>query len=182
VPHPIDVLQLGRERVICCWQVGDVLIDPGPASRLETLLAALDGAVPAAVLLTHIHLDHAAATGALARLYPELQVYVHERGARHMADPERLIASATRLYGDRMELLWGTFEPVPQDRIHVLHGGERLRFGTDGFEVAYTPGHAQHHVSYLHDDGIAFVGDVGGVRIAPGLPAVPPTPPPDTDI
>lgn len=182
MPRPIDVLQLGRERVICCWQVGEVLIDPGPASCLDNVLAALDGAAPAAVLLTHIHLDHAAATGALARLYPELQVYVHERGARHMVDPERLIASATRLYGDRMELLWGTFEPVPQERVNVLHGGEQLRFGDDCFEVAYTPGHAQHHVSYLHDSGMAFVGDVGGVRIAPGLPAVPPTPPPDVDV
>jgi glyoxylase-like metal-dependent hydrolase (beta-lactamase superfamily II) len=182
MPRPIDVLQLGRERVICCWQVGTVLIDPGPASRLENVLAALDGDVPDAVLLTHIHLDHAAATGALARLYPQLQVYVHARGARHMADPERLIASATRLYGDRMETLWGTFEPVPQERLHVLEGGERLRFGADSFEVAYTPGHAQHHVSYLHGDGMAFTGDVAGVRIAPGTPAFPPTPPPDIDI
>jgi glyoxylase-like metal-dependent hydrolase (beta-lactamase superfamily II) len=182
VPQLIDVRQLGRERVICCWQVGSVLIDPGPASCIENVLAALDGAVPDAVLLTHIHLDHAAATGALARLYPKLKVYVHERGARHMADPERLIASATRLYGDRMELLWGRFEPVPSERIEVLHGGERLRFGDDGFEVAYTPGHAQHHVSYLHDGGTAFTGDVAGVRIAPGTPAFPPTPPPDIDL
>jgi glyoxylase-like metal-dependent hydrolase (beta-lactamase superfamily II) len=182
VPRPIDVRQLGRERVICCWQVGAVLIDPGPASCLENVLAALDGAVPRAVLLTHIHLDHAAATGALARLYPELKVYVHERGARHMVDPERLLASASRLYGDRMDLLWGTFEAVPQERIQVLHGGERLRIGPESFEVAYTPGHAQHHVAYLHDGGTAFTGDAAGVRITPGTPAFPPTPPPDIDI
>ncbi len=182
VPQPIDVRQLGRERVICCWRVGSVLIDPGPASCLENVLAALDGNAPRAVLLTHIHLDHAAASGALARLYPELKVYVHQRGARHMADPERLIASATRLYGDRMDVLWGTFEPVPSERIEVLEGGERLRFGDDSFEVAYTPGHAQHHVSYLHDEGTAFTGDVTGVRVASGTPAFPPTPPPDIDL
>lgn len=177
----IDCRQLGRERVICCWQVGDVLIDPGPSSCLETVLEALDGQRPRALLLTHIHLDHAGASGSMARLWPELEVYVHERGARHMADPERLIASATRLYGDDMERLWGAFEPVPQDRLRVLTGGEQVAVGADTFEVAYTPGHASHHVSYLHQ-GTAFVGDVGGVRITPEAPPIPPTPPPDIDL
>jgi glyoxylase-like metal-dependent hydrolase (beta-lactamase superfamily II) len=181
--QPIDTLQMGRERAICCWRAGDLLIDPGPASRLPTVLEALDGRVPRAVLLTHIHLDHAAATGALARMYPDLQVYVHEIGAPHMINPERLIASATRLYGDKMNTLWGTFEPVPEDRLIALRGGETLTFdGVGSFEVAYTPGHAKHHVSYLHEDGIAFVGDVAGVRIRPGDPVVPPTPPPDIDL
>jgi glyoxylase-like metal-dependent hydrolase (beta-lactamase superfamily II) len=181
--HAIDTLQLGRERAICCWRIGDLLIDPGPASRLPTVLQALDGLEPRAVLLTHIHLDHAAATGALARMYPDLQVYVHELGAPHMLNPERLIASATRLYGDRMDTLWGKFEPVPEDRLHVLVGGETLEFdGVGAFEVAYTPGHAKHHVSYMHEEGSAFVGDVAGVRIAPGAPVVPPTPPPDIDL
>src|ERR1700722_13938038 len=96
----IDCRHLGRERVICCWQVGEVLIDPGPTSTLDTLLEALDGWRPRALLLTHIHLDHAGASGTLARLWPELEVYVHERGARHMISPERLIESATRLYGE----------------------------------------------------------------------------------
>jgi glyoxylase-like metal-dependent hydrolase (beta-lactamase superfamily II) len=181
--QPIDTLQMGRQRAICCWRMGDLLIDPGPASRLPTVLEALDGLVPKAVLLTHIHLDHAAATGALARIYPELQVYVHEIGAPHMIDPDRLIASATRLYGDQMETLWGTFEPVPQDRLIALRGGETLTFdGVGSFEVAYTPGHAKHHVCYLHEDAIAFVGDVGGVRITPTAPVVAPTPPPDIDL
>lgn len=178
----IDCLHLGRERVICCWQVGDVLIDPGPGSTLTTLLEALDGWQPRALLLTHIHLDHAGASGTLARRWPELEVYVHERGARHMISPERLIESAARLYGDDMERLWGRFEAVPEERIRILEGGEHLTFGSDEFDVAYTPGHASHHVSYRHSGGTAFVGDVGGVRITPDGPPIPPTPPPDIDI
>jgi glyoxylase-like metal-dependent hydrolase (beta-lactamase superfamily II) len=177
----IDVRHLGRERVICCWQVGDTLVDPGPTSCVDTLLAELDGWVPKALLLTHIHLDHAGASGTLARLWPSLEVYVHERGAPHMIDPEKLLASATRLYGDEMDTLWGAFEPVPEDRLHALTGGEQLVIGDREFAVAYTPGHASHHVSYL-SDGVAFVGDVGGVRIAPEAPPIPPTPPPDIDI
>jgi glyoxylase-like metal-dependent hydrolase (beta-lactamase superfamily II) len=175
----IDLLHLGRERVIGCWQVGDVLIDPGPSSCIPTLLAELGDYEPRALLLTHIHLDHAGASGSLARRWPELEVYVHARGAPHMADPSKLIDSATRLYGAEMDRLWGDFVAVPESRLRVLNGGEKL-FGGD-FEVAYTPGHASHHVSYLHDC-TAFVGDVGGVQIAPGEPAIPPTPPPDIDL
>ena len=180
--RPIDCRHLGRERVICCWQVGEVLIDPGPSSCLPTLLEALGDERPSALLLTHIHLDHAGASGSLVRRWPDLEVYVHERGARHMASPERLLDSATRLYGDEMDKLWGPFEPVPEDRLRVLSGGERLSFGDDLFEVAYTPGHASHHVSYLHGDGVAFVGDTAGVRITPDGPVIPPTPPPDIDL
>jgi glyoxylase-like metal-dependent hydrolase (beta-lactamase superfamily II) len=179
----IDVRHLGRERVICCWQVGEVLVDPGPTSCLPTLLEALDGQRPRALLLTHIHLDHAGASGSLVRRWPDLEVYVHERGAPHMAEPERLLASAKRLYGEDMDRLWGDFEAVPQDRIRVLSGGEGLTAGGEEFEVAYTPGHASHHVSYRHPaTGTAFVGDVGGVRITPAAPAIPPTPPPDIDL
>jgi glyoxylase-like metal-dependent hydrolase (beta-lactamase superfamily II) len=177
----IDVLHLGSPRVIGCWQVGDVLIDPGPASCLPTLLEALGDQPPRALLLTHIHLDHAGASGSLVHRWPELEVYVHERGARHMADPSRLLESARRLYGEDMDRLWGEFVAVPQERLNVLQGGERLRFGDAQFEVAYTPGHASHHVSYLHE-GTAFVGDTGGVRIVEAGPAIPPTPPPDIDI
>ena len=177
----IDCLHLGRERVICCWQLDDVLVDPGPGSCLDTLLAALDGQRLRALLLTHIHLDHAGASGTLARMFPELEVYVHERGARHMADPQRLLDSARRLYGDDMDRLWGAFEPVRQEQLRPLAGGEVLQFGDRRFEVAYTPGHASHHVSYLHD-GTAFVGDVAGVRIIPQAPPIPPTPPPDIDV
>jgi glyoxylase-like metal-dependent hydrolase (beta-lactamase superfamily II) len=178
----IDTLHLGRRRWICCWQVGSVLVDPGPTRSLETVLAALEGWQPQAILLTHIHFDHAAATGTLMSMYPELEVYVHERGAPHMVNPERLWASASQLYGEaNMLAMWGEFVPVPEERMHVLAGGETLRIAGDTFDVAYTPGHAKHHVAYMHA-GTAFVGDVGGVRIEPGTPTLPPTPPPDIDL
>jgi glyoxylase-like metal-dependent hydrolase (beta-lactamase superfamily II) len=174
----IDLMHLGRDRVIGCWQVGDVLIDPGPTSCIDTLLSALGDERPRALLLTHIHLDHAGASGSLVERWPDLEVYVHERGARHMADPGRLLESATRLYGDDMDRLWGEFLAVPEANLRVISGGETV---AGGFEVAYTPGHASHHVSYLHE-GTAFVGDVGGVRIPPSSFVLPPTPPPDIDI
>lgn len=178
----IDTLHLGRRRWICCWQVGQVLIDPGPTLSLERVLAELDGWQPQAILLTHIHFDHAGGAGTLMRRFPELELYVHERGAPHMVDPERLWASASQLYGeDNMLAMWGEFVPVPAERMHVLGGGETLRIGGDEFEVAYTPGHAKHHVSYLHA-GTAFVGDVAGVRIEQETPTLPPTPPPDIDV
>jgi glyoxylase-like metal-dependent hydrolase (beta-lactamase superfamily II) len=175
----IDVDHVGRSRVICCYEVDGVLVDPGPESSVETLLAKLDGLEPRALLLTHIHFDHAGASGALVRRYPDLPVYVHDRGAPHMVDPERLVASARRLYGEDFDRLWGEVIPVPDDNIRVLHGDERV----EGFRVAYTPGHASHHVSYLHEDsGIAYVGDVAGVRIQPEEIVVAPTPPPDVDV
>ncbi len=176
----IDVRHLGRERVIGCWQVGDVLIDPGPASTLPTLLEELAGHRPRALLLTHIHLDHAGAAGSLVERFPQLEVYVHERGAPHLTDPARLLDSARRLYGEDMDRLWGEVLPVPEANLRVLAGGERV---LEVYEVEYTPGHASHHVTYLHrETGTAFVGDVGGVRITPQSPVVPPTPPPDIDI
>ena len=175
----IDVRHLGRERVIGCWQVGEVLIDPGPSSSLDGLLEGLGGSQPRALLLTHIHLDHAGAAGTLVKRWPELEVYVHEVGAPHLADPEKLLRSAARLYGDRMEELWGEVAPVPEQNLRALSGGEEVL----GFRVAYTPGHASHHVSFLHSDsGRAFVGDVAGVRIPPCELMLPPTPPPDIDV
>jgi glyoxylase-like metal-dependent hydrolase (beta-lactamase superfamily II) len=175
----IDLMHLGRERVIGCWQVDDVLIDPGPSSCLPVLLEALGDSPPRALLLTHIHLDHAGAAGSLVARWPELEVYVHERGARHMIDPAKLIESATRLYGDQMDTLWGEMLPVPEANLTVLSGGERVLGGA--YEVAYTPGHASHHVSYRRGS-TAFVGDVGGVRITADTMTIPPTPPPDIDV
>jgi glyoxylase-like metal-dependent hydrolase (beta-lactamase superfamily II) len=172
-------MHLGRPHVIGCWQVGEALVDPGPESSLETLLGALGEEEPRALLLTHIHLDHAAATGALVRRWPRLQVYVHERGAPHLIDPSRLLASAERLYGEAMDRLWGEIVPVPEANITALSGGERVL----GMRVAYTPGHASHHVCYLHEEsGTAFVGDVAAVLIPGTDLIVPPTPPPDIDV
>ncbi len=175
----IDVMHLGRPHVIGCWEVDGALVDPGPESSLQTVLEALGDEQPRALLLTHIHLDHAAATGALVRRWPELEVYVHERGAPHLIDPSKLLASAERLYGDQMQRLWGEIVPVPEANVKVLAGGETVL----GMRVAYTPGHASHHVCYLHEDsGTAFVGDVAAVRIPGSDLVVPPTPPPDIDV
>jgi len=178
----IDLMHLGMERVIATWEVDGVLIDPGPESCTERLVSELgDGYEPKAILLTHIHFDHAGATGAILRRWPELPVYVHERGAPHLADPAKLVTSATRLYGEEgMARLWGEVIPVPEANLHVLSGGETV---LDAYRVAYTPGHASHHVSYLHvDSGRAFVGDVAGVRIPPTGFVIAPTPPPDVDV
>jgi len=175
----IDVRHLGRERVIGCWEVDGILIDPGPTTSMENLIEALGDSRPRALLLTHIHLDHAGASGSLVRRWPDLPVYVHEIGAPHLADPAKLLASAERLYGDQMERLWGEVAPVPEANLKSLRGGEEVL----GFRVAYTPGHASHHVSYFHPPtGRAFVGDAAAVRIPPGDFVMPPTPPPDIDL
>jgi glyoxylase-like metal-dependent hydrolase (beta-lactamase superfamily II) len=177
----IDVLHRGREKVIACFDLDGILVDPGPQSCEDTLLEALGGERPKALLLTHIHFDHAGATGALVRRWPDLDVYVHERGARHLAAPEKLVASAARLYGgeDGLREIWGEVVPVPEANLHVLSGGETVL----GFKVEYTPGHASHHVCYLHEaSGTAFVGDMAGVRIPPSGLTLAPTPPPDIDV
>jgi glyoxylase-like metal-dependent hydrolase (beta-lactamase superfamily II) len=182
--EPIDVRFRGLDRVICCWRIGDVLVDPGPESSVANVIDALGGDFrPRALLLTHIHLDHAGGAGALVRRWPDLEVYVHERGAPHVIDPSKLLASAGRLYGeDNMGALWGDVLPVPAERVHALSGGETIPLA-GGFRVAYTPGHASHHVSYLHEDsGRAFVGDMAGVRIPPSDVTIAPTPPPDIDV
>jgi glyoxylase-like metal-dependent hydrolase (beta-lactamase superfamily II) len=172
-------MHLGKPHVICCWEVDGWLVDPGPQSCEETLLAAIGGERPKGLLLTHIHFDHAGAAGALVRRWPDLPVYVHERGAPHLIDPSKLLESVGRLSGDDMWELWGEVAPVPEERLRVLEGGESV----EGFRVAYTPGHASHHVCYLHEDsGDAYVGDVAGVRLPPYEHTVAPTPPPDIDV
>ena len=178
----IDVLQLGRERVIGAWDLGGAIVDPGPESRMETLLEGVQEE-PHTLLLTHIHLDHAGATGALVERFPGLTVFVHARGAPHLADPAKLLASAERIYGDRMKRLWGRVLPVPEGNLRVLEGGETIEVAGRSVDVAYTPGHASHHVVYFDkSDGTAYVGDVAGVRIPPSELVQPPTPPPDIDI
>ena len=187
----VDLLFLGWPHAVATVVVSGgstlALIDPGPTTCLETLEAGLQAqglrlSDVTHLLLTHIHLDHAGATGTLVRQHPHIQVVVHERGAPHMADPSKLLASATRLYGARMDELWGEFAPVPEKNMTVVAGGERIDAGGRTFEIAYTPGHASHHVSYFdRSSGVAFVGDTGGVCIDGGY-ILPPTPPPDIDI
>lgn len=187
----VDLLFVGQPQAIATAVVRSpgtlALIDPGPSSCLETLERGLEEqglhlSELTHILLTHIHLDHAGATGTLVRRCPQAQVFVHERGAVHMADPGKLISSAARLYGDQMDRLWGKFEPVPERNLTVLVGGERIEAGGRSFEVAYTPGHASHHVSYFdRSSGVAFVGDAAGMCIDGGY-VLPPTPPPDIDV
>lgn len=167
---------------------GVALLDPGPSSTLPALRAELARAGiqlsdVRSVVLTHIHLDHAGATGTLVREQPGIRVFVHEKGAPHLVDPERLLASAARLWGDEMDVLWGDVLPVPPDALVVLRGDERIAAGGRDLDVAYTPGHASHHVSYLSEDtGVAFIGDVAGVRLQPGAMVLPATPPPDVNL
>ncbi|MEE2635612.1 MAG: MBL fold metallo-hydrolase, partial [Acidobacteriota bacterium] len=167
---------------------GVALVDPGPSTclaHLRTTLAVQGIAVGdvRTILLTHIHLDHAGATGTLLRECPDIQVFVHERGAPHMVDPAKLLNSATRLYGADMDRLWGEFLSVPESNVHSLGGGERIAAADRQLEVAYTPGHASHHVSFLdRASGVAFVGDTAGLRTGADLFAMPPTPPPDIDL
>jgi glyoxylase-like metal-dependent hydrolase (beta-lactamase superfamily II) len=187
----IDLQFRGSPRVIATAIMsgadGVTLIDPGPSSCLPALEAGLRDRGMAlgdvrTLLLTHIHLDHAGAAGTICERVPDVRVFVHERGAPHMIDPAKLLASATRLYGDKMDTLWGAFQPVPADRTTVLVGGERLELAGTAIRVAYTPGHAKHHVSYLDEHaGMAYVGDTGGVRVS-GDYLIAPTPPPDIDV
>lgn len=171
-------MHLGTDRVICAYDVDGLVIDPGPQSCMHTLLDGLDGP-PRALLLTHIHLDHAGASGSLVARFPDLPVYVHERGAPHMVDPSRLVKSASQLWGDDIERLWGRIEPVPERSIHVVGSGDAV----EGFRVEDTPGHSGNHVSYLHEaTGDAYVGDTAGVRVAPSDYILPPTPPPEIDL
>ena len=188
----IDVTFMGFPRVIATVVLqgpgGVALIDPGPSTCLDTLRASLEerGMTVAdvkAVLLTHIHLDHAGATGSLVKENPEIAVYVHEKGAPHMVSPEKLLASAGRLYGDQMETLWGEFAPIPEANIRSLTGGERIDVSDRQLDVVYLPGHASHHVGYFDSaSGVAFVGDTAGIRLGTELFATPPTPPPDIDV
>ena len=187
-----DLQFQGLPRIIAIGMLqgpdGIALVDPGPSTTLPVLrreLAALGASVQdiSALLVTHIHLDHSGVAGTLVRENPRIKVYVHQVGAPHLVDPSKLVASAGRLYGDAMERLWGEVAPVAASAIVPLSGGERIAVGGRDWDVAYTPGHASHHVSFFSaDTGIAFVGDTAGVRVTPGGFVLPPTPPPDIDI
>jgi glyoxylase-like metal-dependent hydrolase (beta-lactamase superfamily II) len=164
------------------------LIDPGPESTIDILreqlrTRGLDFRSLDAILLTHIHLDHAGATGAIVRENPQIKVYVHEFGATHMVDPSRLLASAGRLYGGDLKPLYGDCLPVPESNLRPLEGGEQITVGQVKLDVFYTPGHASHHVAYWDPDSrIAFVGDNAGIRIEGKPYLLPATPPPDIDL
>ena len=182
---PIELLHGGSERVIASYLVetddGHALADCGPASCLPALKAGLAArglelTDVRHLLLSHIHLDHAGAAGVIVREHPGLQVHVSDVGAPHLIDPSRLEASARRLYGDSFDGLWGELAPVPEENVRLV-GDEVL-----GLACFRSPGHARHHVSYLHDDGTLYAGDSLGVRIAPARFVLAPTPPPEIDL
>jgi len=188
----IDTFMGGRERYTAAYLLHadePTLVETGPGTSVEPDARALEtlGIGPASlahIVLTHIHLDHAGGVGALAARYPRATVWVHERGARHLVDPERLVASATRVYGqDRMASLFGPVEAVPAERVRVLADGAILGIGGRSLLALDTPGHASHHVSLVDSTtGVVFTGDALGIHV-PDLPVLrPATPPPEFDL
>lgn len=188
----IDLDFMGTQESIASFLlVGDssaAIVETGPTSCLEHLMRGLkeNGVSPedvSQVLLTHIHLDHAGASGNLLELLPNATFYAHEVGLPHMIDPSKLIKSATRIYGERMEELWGEIRPVPEDRLVALKGGEEIEAAGGILKAHYTPGHAYHHLAFHEpESGALFAGDVAGIRL-PGQSYVrPPTPPPEVDM
>jgi len=188
----IDTLLGGWDRVTAGYLIEGprpVLVETGSQSSVPTLLAALDGlgvgpADLAGVVVTHIHLDHAGGAGDVARAFPNATVYVHEKGARHLADPARLVASALQVYGDLLDRLYGRLDPTPEERIRVLYDGDTVEIGPGRSLTAIdSPGHAKHHLG-LHDSvtGILFVGDAVGVRLPDAGVLRPSTPPPDFNL
>ncbi|MEH3052736.1 MAG: MBL fold metallo-hydrolase [Patulibacter minatonensis] len=177
----IDTHYLGQSQQICCWRVDeDTVVDPGPTVSLGALRHALGGAPLRRILVTHIHLDHSGGVGALLREHPEAEVWVGERGARHLIDPTRLVASAEQVYGgaDQLARLFGEIASVPEDRVRIVRDGEQI----EEMIVAETPGHAKHHVSFLNTvTGDAYVGDTASVRLPGHQFVLPMTTPPDTD-
>ena len=189
----IDLNFMGTEQVIASFLlIGDdsaALVETGPTTCLDDLTGGLKqhGVSPenvSQVFLTHVHLDHSGASGNLTELLPNATFYVHEIGHPHLVDPSKLLKSASRIYGDRMEELWGEVLPVPEDRLVSLKGGEEIEtVGGGVLTTHYTPGHAYHHLAYLEpESGMLFAGDVAGIRL-PGQSYVrPPTPPPEIDV
>jgi glyoxylase-like metal-dependent hydrolase (beta-lactamase superfamily II) len=188
----IDTLFQGEQGVIASYLLtGDYglgLVDVGSGASVEQVLsgvraAGFDPEDIAHLVLTHVHLDHAGATGALVRRIRGARVYVHSLGAPHLVDPSRLLSSASRIYGDATKRLWGTMEPVPEERIHVVEDEETIQVGSRELRALYTPGHAIHHLAYFDSrKKQLFAGDVAGVRLQ-GLDFVrPPTPPPDLNL
>lgn len=162
---------------------GPVLIESGPETTFSVLKAGIEKAGYKiedihAVLLTHIHFDHAGAAWKFAK--NGTKIYVHQVGLPHLANPEKLWNSAAQIYGDDMNRLWGKMEPIPEYLLIAANDGDVINFGNVQFKVIYTPGHAVHHNAYQLND-VIFTGDVAGCKIANG-PVVPPCPPPDIDL
>lgn len=159
------------------------LVETGPKSRVDDVLAGLDEAGVDRldwIIVTHIHLDHAGAAGTVAGKFPEAKVGVHGVGAPHLVDPSKLWASASRIYGDKMDEMWGGIDPIPEDRVNVISDGDKIDLGGRTLRAVETPGHAYHHHAYLDDaTGTLFTGDALGVRLPDVGVMRPATPPPE---
>lgn len=184
----IDLNFLGRTTTIAAYLVphsdGGILVETGPGSTVPNLIAGLQQCGYEVkqitdVFLTHIHLDHAGASGWLAQ--QGCQIHVHENGAAHLIDPQKLLASARRLYGDRMEMLWGEFLPVPANKINIMHDESVVQVGNLSIRALDVPGHASHHLAYLIGDA-CFSGDIGGIRLSHQKYLSLPMPPPDLNL
>jgi glyoxylase-like metal-dependent hydrolase (beta-lactamase superfamily II) len=165
---------------------GYALIETGPGSTLETIkgsLATLELELKnlQAILVTHIHLDHAGAAGQLAQ-ETGATLYVHERGAPHLVDPSKLLASAERIYGDSLQSQWGTILPAPKENVVAVTDGERLELVGHTVEVLYTPGHASHHVAFLLNGETMFTGDASAIHFAGSSVIRPALPPPEVNL
>jgi len=192
VTWQISLPFLGEEEIIGSYLLSGgnelAIIDPGPGSMIEPLLdatrqAGFDPQHVTQLLVTHVHLDHAGAVGSLVKYMPRAKVYVHSKGVPHLLDTTKVVASASRIYGDRMQQLWGEIESTPADRVQTIEGGDVLTIAGRRLEVHYAPGHAIHHVVFFDaHSGDLFAGDTAGVRLQ-GVDYVrPPTPPPDIDL
>jgi glyoxylase-like metal-dependent hydrolase (beta-lactamase superfamily II) len=187
----IDLQFQGNPGVVAAYLVRGlsrtILIEAGPGSTIDTLVAGLHAAGTDVgeiddLFVTHIHLDHAGSAGLLAEMNPRLKVHAHPFGVPHLIDPSKLVASATRIYGDQMETLWGRWVPIPEDRVVPIEHGERIELGWRALTAWFTPGHARHHVAYLDEhQGDLYTGDVAGIHLPGAGYVLPPTPPPEFD-
>jgi glyoxylase-like metal-dependent hydrolase (beta-lactamase superfamily II) len=188
----IDTRMCGRDRVTSSYLVRaqePAIVETGPTTSVSAVLAGLEELGVgrndlAHIVVTHIHLDHAGGAGALAPHFPEATVWVHERGAPHLADPAKLVQSASRVYGEeRLREMFGSVDPVPGDRLRALADGDKVNLGDRALEALYTPGHAGHHVCLADSaTGGVFVGDAVGVFLPDVRILRPATPPPEFDL
>lgn len=182
--HVLDTKMHGRAGITASYLItdgGGALIETGPKSSVDNVVAGLEERGIDSlewIIVTHIHLDHAGAAGTLAQRFPDARIGVHEIGAPHLVDPSKLWSSAARIYGDRMDEMWGGIDPIPQDRIHVIRDGEVIVLGGTKLRAVETPGHAYHHHAFLDEGtGAVFSGDALGIRL-PDLGVIRPAAPP----